>query len=91
MENKPEDQNKGRASQTQAAKAALQRNVSLLKVRFSELNLFSPLLQKCFNSISLLWFMQFLWVDTLLFKFMLPGQEAWSLTYSNESLDVCLG
>ncbi|XP_004018399.2 centrosomal protein 15 kDa [Ovis aries] len=31
MENKPEDQNKGRASQTQAAKAALQRNVSLLK------------------------------------------------------------
>ena len=54
MENKPEDQNKGRASQTQSAKAALQRNVSLLKVRFSELNLFSPLLQKGFNSISLL-------------------------------------
>ena len=54
MENKPEDQNKGRDSQTQAAKAALQRNVSLLKVRFSELNLFSPLLQKGFNSISLL-------------------------------------
>lgn len=36
MENKPADQNKGKASQTQAANAALQRNVSLLKVRFSE-------------------------------------------------------
>ncbi|CAI9159548.1 unnamed protein product [Rangifer tarandus platyrhynchus] len=31
MENKPADQNKGKASQTQAANAALQRNVSLLK------------------------------------------------------------
>ncbi|XP_055413440.1 centrosomal protein 15 isoform X3 [Bubalus kerabau] len=36
MENKPEDQNKGRASQTQAAKAALQRNVSLLKTSSCE-------------------------------------------------------
>nr|XP_020747118.1 uncharacterized protein C3orf14 homolog isoform X2 [Odocoileus virginianus texanus] len=33
MENKPADQNKGKASQTQAANAALQRNVSLLKVQ----------------------------------------------------------
>uniref|UniRef100_A0A8C6E602 Centrosomal protein 15 n=1 Tax=Moschus moschiferus TaxID=68415 RepID=A0A8C6E602_MOSMO len=31
MENKSEDQNKGKASSTQAAKAALQRNVRLLK------------------------------------------------------------
>lgn len=42
MENKLGDQNKEKTPQMQTAETALQRNLSLLKVRFSELNIFSP-------------------------------------------------
>lgn len=39
MENKLGDQNKEKASQRQAAENAFKRNLSLLKVRFSDLSI----------------------------------------------------
>lgn len=48
MENKFIDENKGKASQMQAAETAFKRNLSLLMVSFHDLSIetFSPPLQK---------------------------------------------